>query len=130
MIIQKHQLDDYVGKSIAQICQNGYTDTGDNHCAHFVSHVLGYDFAFTCREMVKGAKSPGASLRVHDLFERCAKVGQWADLPKSVNACLIFVTDDKNVDLRNQRMRNVPRSTSESILTARSGIIQICTEAS
>jgi len=44
MIIQKHQLDAYVGKSIAQICPNGFAALDRNHCAHFVAHALGYDF--------------------------------------------------------------------------------------
>lgn len=109
MIIQKHQLDAYVGKSIAQICPNGFAARDRNHCAHFVGHALGYDFGLTCRQMVRGATGAGACLRVQDLFERCPEVGLWADLPKRASACLAFVTDVKNVDLEHKRMTNVPR---------------------
>jgi hypothetical protein len=109
MVLQKHQLDAYVGKSMAEICPNGFAGADRNHCAHFVSHALGYDFGLTCRQMVKEPAGAGACLRVQDLFERCPEVGLWADLPNRVPACLAFVTDMKNVDLQRKRMTNVPR---------------------
>ena len=40
-MITQFDLDNYVGKSIGDICQNGYTPLADNHSAHFVCHVLG-----------------------------------------------------------------------------------------
>ena len=81
-------LDSYLGKHIRDVCGNDYVNDGDNHCAHFVSHVLGLRFGATCHMMGKG-KVPGANLRVQEVFGRCVKVGTWesrvatiSDLPR------------------------------------------------
>jgi hypothetical protein len=71
-MISHHQLAGYLGKSIGDICQNGYTSVHENHCAHFVSHVLGYRFGATCQMMGNGKGDP-ATLRVHELFSRCGR---------------------------------------------------------
>jgi hypothetical protein len=42
-------LNKFLGKNIDAICGNDYVDPHDNHCAHFVSHALGYDFGYPCR---------------------------------------------------------------------------------
>jgi len=41
-------LNSYVGKNISEICLNGYANNNDNHCAHFVSHILNLHFSLTC----------------------------------------------------------------------------------
>ncbi|HWT45054.1 MAG TPA: hypothetical protein VN085_03770 [Vicinamibacterales bacterium] len=107
-MITQQQLDGYLGKSIAQICQNGYTNPHDNHCAHFVSHVLGCHFGVTCQMMGK-ANAPAATLRVQELFQRCHSVGAWSLRPSSLKACLVFITRASNVNLANRSMVNVPR---------------------
>lgn len=99
-------LDAFKGKHIKEICGNNYADENDNHCAHFVSHVMGFGFGATCRSMSTG-KAPGACIRVHEVFAMCPEVGAWSDL--SATSCLVFVTDKSNVDLRGKTMVNVPR---------------------
>lgn len=107
-MITQHQLDGYVGKSIGEICQSGYTSSADNHCAHFVAHALGYHFGVTCQIMGNG-KGPGASLRVQEIFPKCPSVGVWSLRPASVQACLVFILRASNVNLAGKLMANVPR---------------------
>jgi hypothetical protein len=101
-------LDALLGREITSICTVGYSNRNDNHCAHFVSHVLGYQFGFTCRGMVEGPGKP-ATIRVHELFPRCPSVGVWASKPAILNRCLVFITKASNVDLAGKTMVNVPR---------------------
>lgn len=89
------------GQGIAKLCDGGYTDAGFNHCAHFVSHALGYSFGFTCKGMTGKGSSP-STIRVHELFARCPQVGKWADFKGM--SCLVFVTDAGNVDLKKKVM--------------------------
>lgn len=103
-------LDPYLGKHINEVCENGFTDNGDNHCAHFVSHVLGLEFGLTCRTMgTPGAKGAEANIRVQQLFPRCPRVGEWADRPEDLSPCLVFITKASNVNLATKVMANVPR---------------------
>ncbi len=52
-------------------------------------------------------KGPAACLRVQELFAVCPQVGVWKDAPGDL--CLVFVTDNANVDLKHHTMRNVPK---------------------
>jgi hypothetical protein len=98
-----------LGKSIADICENGYTASHDNHCAHFVSHMCGFGFGLTCKTMSAAAKQPGANIRVQQLFARCPSVGRWDDHPKELISGLVFVTAKQYVDLEKHIMTNVPK---------------------
>lgn len=102
------QLDALLGQEITRICQVGYTNRADNHCAHFVSHVLGFQFGFTCRGMVNGSGTP-ATIRVHEVFSHCRSVGRWQDKPNSLMQGLVFITKASNVNLQTKTMTNVPR---------------------
>lgn len=101
------RLADYVGKNINAICANGFHDPSLNHCAHFVSHVCKLDFDFNCRGMSGGSK-PAGNIRVHELFERCPKVGKWENADPA-RTQLIFVTRADNVSLANKSMVNIPK---------------------
>jgi len=107
-MITQQQLDGYVGKSIGTICANGYASVADNHCAHFVSHVLGYQFGVTCKMMGSGAGA-AANLRVQELFPKCKAVGAWSLRPATLQPCLVFITRATNVNLAGKVMANVPR---------------------
>jgi len=107
-MIAASQLNQRLGRPIGSICPNGYSDPNDNHCAHYVSHVLNFRFGTTCRTMHAGT-NPGANIRVQELFARCPDVGGWTDRPAHVHQCLVFVTDASNVDLPHKLMANVPR---------------------
>lgn len=106
-------LDSYVGQHISAICLNGYADNGDNHCAHFVNHVLNLSFGVTCRGLVAktAQRAPGANVRVHETFDRCANVRELLECPTSIEA-LIFVSARQNfVHQRNGTvtLNNVPK---------------------
>jgi hypothetical protein len=108
MIITGQQLVSYLDKTIGDLCQNSYSSAADNHCAHFVSHVLGFHTGVTC-QMMGVAMGPAATLRVHDLFSRCRSVGAWSLRPASVKTALVFITRAANVNLSTKVMVNVPR---------------------
>ena len=107
-MITVEQLNGFLGKHISDICENDFTKDSDNHCAHFVSHVLGYTFGVTCRTMGHG-EGLAANLRVQEIFPRCTSVGTWDTRPTSVTSCLVFITKDSNVNLKTKVMANVPR---------------------
>jgi hypothetical protein len=97
----------FLGKTINQICGNGFHDPTQNHCAHFVSHVLGLDFSLNCKSLAGGNK-PAGNVRVQEIFPKCPKVGKWADADLG-RTQLIFVTLASNVDLPNKTMINIPK---------------------
>ena len=93
------------GATIGAICPNGYDDPDASHCAHFVS-VLGYDFGCTCQELT-GGFGPGACVRVHEIFEHCARVGPWKNrLDRS--PCLAFVCRPTAFDFTSKKLLNIP----------------------
>jgi len=101
------ELDGYVGNNISQICPFGFTNEahGTNHCAHFVAHLLNLSFGFTCHGR------NGATLRVNEIYNRCADRGDWSSLPIPLNYTLIFATQPTNMghdgtmmDGRNKHM--------------------------
>ncbi len=108
VISERQPLDSYLGKNIGEICGNGYTDNDLNHCAHFVCHVLGLSFGYTCRAQT-GGKEFGACIRVQQLFEHCLKVGAWASKPEELTGCLVFITHASNVSVAGKTMVNHPR---------------------
>jgi len=99
-------LNGFVGKNIKDICDCGYHNNSDNHCAHFVSHALGFHFGYTCKHQT-GKGQIGANIKVQQLFAKCQAVGNWEDREKK--ACLVFVTDESNVELETQEMENAPK---------------------
>src|ERR1019366_6097407 len=107
-MITAAQLNQRLNEPISKICPNRYANPGDNHCAHYVSHVLNFRFGTTCLTMHSGSH-PGANIRVQELFSHCPTVGPWVDRPSHVFQCLVFVTDASNVDISRKTMANVPR---------------------
>lgn len=107
-MVTQQQLSEYLGKSIADICQNGYTNRAENHAAHFVSHVLGCSFGVTC-QMTGQGKGPAASLRVDDLFPKCKSVGVWSLRPASLSTCLVFVARAASVNISAKSLTHAPR---------------------
>jgi hypothetical protein len=93
-------LDSYLGKNISDVCTFGFTGAQENHCAHWVSHVLQLSIGYCCG---KG----GRSIRVQELFAACPTVGAFDDAPST--SFLVFVTAPANVSLSKKVMVNVPR---------------------
>jgi hypothetical protein len=104
---QQH-LQTLLGKHISQICSCGYGSNADNHCAHFVSHVLGFGFGATCA-MMSGGRGTPASIRVHEVFGRCRSVGLWSSRSPAISCGLAFITNASNVNVALRTMLNVPR---------------------
>lgn len=100
------KMSETLNKSISDFCKNKFTGDDENHCAHFVCHVLEIDYGFDCKTYMNG-HNPGASIRVHELFSECPDVGEWKNAPQGIH--IIFVTDRSNVDLDVHTMRNVPK---------------------
>jgi hypothetical protein len=100
-------LEALLGKNISALCANRFHDPNANHSAHFVAHVLGLDFGFTCREYLDG-RQEGANLRVHEIFAQCGQVGWWEDADERQDL-LVFVTRRDAVDLARRKMQNIPR---------------------
>jgi hypothetical protein len=107
-VITPQQLNAFLGKRIGEVCQNGYANDADNHCAHFVAHAMGYQFGVTCR-MMKNGPQAGANIRVQEIFPRCPLVGTWESRPDSLPFGLVFITRASNVHLATKVMDNVPR---------------------
>jgi len=91
-----------LNKSIAQLCPFSIgTMNNQNHCAHYVSHMMGYEFAgptcknFTWKDKQNVAK--GATIRVDDIFKKCVTTGLISSKPSHITACLVFVTLASNV---------------------------------
>lgn len=108
-------LADFLGKRIDQICPFSIgKDHSANHCAHFVSHVMGYEFATTCKNYTVADKQrpeKGASIRVDEIFNTTPKLGLWTERPTALASHLIFVTNSGNM-IRNgvrPRMSTGPR---------------------
>jgi hypothetical protein len=102
-------LSNWVGHHIRDVCPRGVVSDAQNHCAHFVSHVLGFEFGTTCRSLSAHHPGDSATIRVQDLFANCDQVGKWDSLPTPRVWGLVFITNLANVDLDAQTMRNVPR---------------------
>ena len=96
----------YLGKRMPEICVRSISTKKDargnpeNQCAHFVSHVMGFDGEITCRnssDADKKVAGMGAILRVNQLFKRCPEVGYWEKRSLGLSSLLIFVTRSSNM---------------------------------
>ena len=101
-------LERTLGSPIEDICPNKFHSHSANHCAHFVSHLAGFDFSFHCREFKGGSAEP-ANVRVHEVFSRCPSVGTWDDRPNGEEPLLVFVTRETNVVVSEKKMGNIPQ---------------------
>jgi hypothetical protein len=103
------ELDAFVGKNIKDICPCEFWDNGASHCAHFVSHVMKYKFGYTCSQISgKGSSSDTANVRVVEIFRNTRRFGKWVDKPANLQTGLIFVTQGKNVNVKNRTYASAP----------------------
>lgn len=104
------QLNGLLGKNINEICLCELHGANLNHCAHFVSHVMGYKFGYTCfNQTGKGDRENRGNIRVQEIFPQCPTVGKWDDKPATITKGLAFITDKDNVNIADKTMVNVPR---------------------
>lgn len=101
MLATPPPLNGFLGKTMSQICPFSIgKNKAQNHCAHFVSHVMQYDVAETCKNFTladKQAPGVGATLRVDRIFNASTSVGAWNSRPPTFRTGLIFVTISGNV---------------------------------
>ena len=95
-------LNTILGNHISTLCPHSIGDDDNaNHCAHFVSHIMGYDVGTAnCNNYTwadKQLESTGVSIRVDDIFNNSVINGYWSDKPRSLTECLVFVTIDSNI---------------------------------
>ena len=76
----------YYQKSMTEICENHYDTTAQNHCAHFVSHVLGLQLGMLCGDLT-GKRHTGASVRCNELYNRLLDRGPWKRRRKPRTGC-------------------------------------------
>ena len=106
--ISRELLQRYEELHISSICTAvGFVDDAQNHCAHFVNHVLGYDAPFNCGQLF-GKPGAAANIRVHETFAACPRVGRFDDHPVGTSF-LAFVTQSTAVDLASHTMENIPK---------------------
>jgi len=105
-----------LNKHISTICAFSIgTKNRENHCAHFVSHIMSYEFkGVTCKNFTwkdKQKKDKGATIRVNDLFKKIRRKGLFSNKPHTLSECLIFVTVSINIKINGGvfTMGNHPR---------------------
>jgi hypothetical protein len=103
-------------KKISDLCPFSLAkNNSQNHCAHYVSHIMGYELSgTTCKNFTwddKQKEARGATIRVDDLFSKSPETGLLANKPASMNECLVFVTLASNVNKVGNKlaMGNHPR---------------------
>jgi hypothetical protein len=99
--IDKAFLDLLDGKTVEEFCPKSKVrgfKVGDteNHCAHFVSHALGFRFGELCLSD-RWFGDEGRTMRVDEIFHWCPDRGPWSSRPKDLDTCLIFATISTNV---------------------------------
>lgn len=111
-MLNKAVLDGLVGKTIGEFCAHGYDAKNDNHCAHFVSHVLNLNVGMTCGRLVPtpDPKAAAASVRVHEIFDASRNVRQLVQCPLRGEG-LVFVSAATNFVRQGTTtaLRNVPK---------------------
>ena len=117
--ITRDWLQKWVGQSVEDFCPNGskeFAKKGDshNHCAHFVSHALGFQIGKLCHSMTYASRkdtASGRTLVVNDLFNACPSRGPWAEKPKTLECCLIFAVMKNGIRQAGGTwiMDNIPR---------------------
>lgn len=103
----KDRLEALLGKNINQICPNNFHAADENHCAHFISHVMNIQTPFNCRQYRGGNSTPG-NIRVHEVFPLCPKVGLDSDMDAERDQ-LVFITLAQNVNIAAKTMVNIPQ---------------------
>lgn len=109
------RLDNYVGKDISSVCASSLgRDLNQNQCAHFVSHMLGYDIskAASCKFLTfadsKNDVVSSATIRVDVVFNEVGSKDRQSLSDASCHAPgLVFVTQARNVR-SDGNMGNMP----------------------
>jgi hypothetical protein len=101
-------LESYLGQPIKNVCPHGYDAGSDNHCAHFVAHVLQLDFGLTCAGMKGHRGFGGANIRVAELFTRCPLLHEVVECPTTGEG-IIFVSAPSSFKHAPAQIANVKK---------------------
>jgi len=106
--ISRELLHGYEGLHISAICTAvRFVDDAQNHCAHFVNHVLAFAEPLTCGQLL-GRPGAAANIRVHETFAHCKVVGNFQEKPADT-PCYAFLTQLSAVNLAARTMANIPQ---------------------
>lgn len=102
--VTRELLQGFVGKTVEDFCKVfGKKGDSHNHCAHWVSHALGFRFGKLCISMsweYRRDFDKGRTMVVSDLFNACTERGPWTNKPEDLSCCLIFGILEKGVSRR------------------------------
>lgn len=107
-------LNEHLGKNILQICPHRYNPP--NNCAHWVSHVLGYDRIGcpTCKSLstTKSARDIGVLIRVDEIYNAARqRTGFTNAFPAGFHQGLVYVTRKSNMkpsgDMKNGSSKHI-----------------------
>jgi len=105
-----------LNKNINSLCPFSIAkNPSQNHCAHYVSHMMGYELnGATCKNYTWADKQEiarGATIRVDDVFKNCPETGLLSNKPAALTECLIFVTLALNITKTGSKlvMGNSPK---------------------
>jgi hypothetical protein len=96
MAITETELVASLNKTISDFCAIGFTNSKDNHCAHYVSHMLNLHFGTLCDLSFDGRNRAAVSIRCDEIYNRLASRGALGSTTPS-NGWLIFATPTFNV---------------------------------
>ena len=116
MSTETTKLQKTLGKNIDELCPFSIGKlSNQNHCAHYVSHMMDFEFSgTTCKNFTwadKQKPEKGATIRVNDVFKNCKTNGLLSSKSASITECLIFVTIASNMSTMGSKltMGNNPR---------------------
>jgi hypothetical protein len=100
------KLEGYLGQSVVDFCgKYGSIGDSENHCAHFVSHVLGLRIpgAALCSNVAGSAyayedRRKGFCIRVNQVFNSCSNRVRWSDAAAPATVCFIVATLEANIE--------------------------------
>jgi hypothetical protein len=102
-------LEPYLGKSVVDFCgKYGSVGDSENHCAHFVSHVLQLRIpgAALCSNVggssyTYAERRAGFCVRVNQVFNSCSNRARWDDNNLPTDVCFIVATLEENIQSEN-----------------------------
>lgn len=97
MALTFSDLQQSVGKSMADLCPNKFFTPAQSHCAHYVSHMLDLKLGILCGDMTYAKRRTGASIRVDEIYNRLHLKGPWEEKPDFSTGLLIFVIAAENM---------------------------------
>lgn len=109
MSTEQTNIEASLGKNISELCPFSIGKlSNQNHCAHYVSHMMGFEFPGpTCKNFTwadKQKPEKGATIRVDDIFKNCKATGLLSDKSASITECLVFVTIASNVTTMGSKL--------------------------